>query len=345
MMNNAKLKFLYCFLWLIAVLPLAACSQTPTTPAPQSSAVLSNGSGYPVRIENYDTMENPVTYTYKKSPEKVVITHPGATELLLELGLEDRILSTVAPYGAPLPRLADKYAKLTIMKTPYTPAQEELLDMQPDLIIGWVHQFTSNTIGTVNTWHERGVGTFIMHSTLTKTKPTLENIVYASIADFGKIFGIQDKTALYLKHAKERVAHVEAAVKNVQQRKTVMVLQDHFNGTFSLYDNRYLISNMIDLAGGKNLCENPASFIGAEKVLAFDPDFIIIVSSNKTDSMQDLTDAQAIKSLQEINELQSMRAIQTGNIINLPFFTVNNGGVRTIDGIEIIAKKLYPERF
>jgi len=43
--------------------------------------------------------------------------------------------------------------------------------------------------------------------------------------------------------------------------------------------------------------------------------------------------------------LTSMRAIHNGHIINLPFFTVNNGGVRTVDAIEQIARQLYPEQF
>ena len=345
-MKKSNLNMISLFLWLILVLPLAACGQPNTaSPKAQPANVQPNDSAYPVTINNYDASENIVTYTYKKSPGKVVITHPGATELLLELGLEDRILATVAPYGAPLPRIADKYAKLPILKAQYNPSQEELLEMQPDLIISWVHQFSSNAIGYVKTWNERGVGTFIMQSTLTKSKPTIENVVYTCISDLGKIFGIQNQTDLYIQDLKNRITHVEKAVKNVEQKKTVIVLQDHFNGTFSLYDSRYLINNVIDIAGGINLCETPASFIGAEKVLAFDPDFIVFVSINKADNTKDQTDAQAINSLQEVKALQSMRAIQKGHIINLPFFTVNNGGVRTIDSIEKIARELYPEKF
>jgi iron complex transport system substrate-binding protein len=346
-MKKTKLNSLsLVLLCLILILPIAACGQT-TTPPPKATPAVSqsNEAIYPLTISNYDSNETPVSYTYKKAPDRVVITHPGATELLLELGLEDHILSTIAPYGAPLDRVAEKYAKLNIMKAQFIPSQEELLEMQPDMIIGWAHNFRSSEVGDVTSWHERGVGTFVMQSTLTKSKPTLENVVYAFISDMGKIFNIEDKTTPYIQNLKNRVAKIETATKDISPRKTVIVLQDHFNGTFSIYDSHYLISHMIDIAGGKNLCQAPVSFVGAEKVLAFDPDFIIFVSSNKNDSTKDLTDEAAIKSLQEITELQSMRAIQKGNIINLPFFTVNNGGVRTIDAIEKISHKLYPEQY
>lgn len=345
-MKKTNLNCIALSLCLITTLLLTGCGQTPPT-APPSNAALSQSSqtNYPITISNYNSDEKPVAYTYKKSPERVVITHPGATELLLELGLEDRIVSTIAPYGAPLDRIAEKYSKLTIMKAKYIPSQEELLEMQPDMIIGWAHNFRSSELGDVASWQERGVGTFVMPSTLTKNEPTVENVVYTFIADIGTIFGVQEQTTSYIQNLKNRAAKVEAATQGIPQKKTVIVLQDHFNGTFSIYDTHYLISNMIDIAGGKNLCQSPVSFVGAEKVLAFDPDFIIFVSTNKNNSTTDITDEEAIKDLRGITQLQSMRAIQNGSIINLPFFTVNNGGIRTIDAIEKISHTLYPEQY
>jgi iron complex transport system substrate-binding protein len=344
-MEKFKFNRICLLLLLVFLLLLTGCGQPPL---PRSTLQPSNTTlnvNYPLTITNYNQQENLVSYTYQSMPTRVVITHPGATELLLELGLQDRILSTVAPYGAPLGRVANQYAKLTIMQSPYTPSQEDILELQPNMIISWVHQFSPYAMGDVETWHERGIGTFIMPSTLTKTKPTLENTVYSSLSDFGKIFAIQKQTDLYIQQAKDRVIGIEKAVMKVEQRKTVLVLQDHFNGTFSMYDPSYLISPMIDIAGGSNICQAPAAFVSAEKVLAFDPDVILFVTSDLRDNTRDLTDSEAVQHLQEIKELQSMRAIRAGNIINLPFFTVNNGGVRTIDAIEKIAKYLYPEQF
>lgn len=338
-MKKCKFYILTFYLLLTCLFLLTGCGQSTN---PRLPATFHSTAPYPLTISNYDEKENPVSYTYQRTPQRVVITHPGATELLLELGLQDSILSTVAPYGAPLQRLVSHYAKLPIMQAAYTPSQEELLEVEPDLIISWAHQFSPQAIGDVQTWHQRGIGTFIMPSTLTKTKPTLETTVYACIADLGKIFNIQDKASAYIQHSKDRVATIQKSVMSIQDKKTVLVLQDHFNGTFSLYDTSYLISHMIDIAGGQNICQTPTAFVGAEKVLAFDPDFIIVVTSNLADGSKDVTDEEAIQNLRGVKELQSMRAIRTGNIINLPFFTVNNGGVRTIDGIEKITNSLYP---
>lgn len=326
-----------------AALLITACGSNQAGVKSGAGAVQPDAKA--VTIANYDYAENTVAYTYRKVPQRVVLTHPGATELLLELGLENHILATIAPYGSPVERVAEKYAGLNIIKAQYMPSAEELLEMQPDMIIGWVQQFSPNGMGEVQAWQERGVGTYILPSTLLKTRPKLEHTVYRSIADIGRIFDIQQVTGPYVQNLKNRVDKVQQAVKDLPQKKTVIVLQDHFNGTFSLYDSQYLISHLIELAGGLNLCEERTSFVSAEKVLSFDPDVIIFVSFNQQRPAEDLGDQEAVQSLQAIAELRSMRAIQQGNIINLPFFTVNNGGIRTVDAIEKIAAGLYPDKF
>lgn len=329
-------------LYFILALALAGCSQAiPLQPPPVAKAP---AAYTPVAITNYDAAGNPVLYTYHRPPARVAVTHPGATELLLALGLKDHILATVAPYGPPLASVSTEYAALNIMPARYAPTAEEVLAMQPDMIIGWAHHFNDSTLGDVYSWHERGIATFVMPSSLTKTKPTLDSALYTLLADMGRIFAVEDKAALLIKNYQSRLARVEQSLQSVKNKKTVMVLQDQGNGQFVLYDSSYLIGTMIALAGGKHIAADVESVVGAERVLAYDPDFILFVSQGKS-STENLPDADAIAHLQQLDELTSMRAIRDGHIINLPFFTVNNGGVRTVDAIEQIARELYPEQF
>lgn len=340
---NRNINFL--LISCLLALSLTGCGTLPPDPS-KGLPVISTGTGYPpVTITNFDAAGNLAEYTYRQIPTRVVVTHPGATELLLELGLEDRILATVAPYGPPLERLREKYAKTKILQAQYAPSREEILDLEPDMVIGWPHHFSENVFGDIQSWHTRGVATFIVPSTLRQTKPLLENNVYAYIADIGKIFGIPDQANQYIQDCRQRVARVEAAVRNIPQKKTVLVLQDHLDGKFSLYDSSYLVSSLIASAGGQHIGDTLTAIVGAEEVLSHDPDFILFVSVNRKDAAKDLTDQEAITHLKGIRELQSMRAIEQGNIINVPFFSVNNGGVRIIDVVEKIAKTLYPECF
>lgn len=50
-------------------------------------------------IQNFDSDGNPMSFEYEEPPSRVIVTYPGATELLIDLGLENRIVGTVEPYG------------------------------------------------------------------------------------------------------------------------------------------------------------------------------------------------------------------------------------------------------
>lgn len=335
-------KLILSCLTLLFVLLAAGCAPSAALSPAVPPADLANTAYTPVTIHNFDAAENHLDYTYRHSPTRVAITHPGATELLLELGLEDRILATLAPYGPPLKRVAERYAKLTIMAAQFVPSQEEMLEMDPDMIIGWSHNFSESALSNVQFWQERNIATYIMPSSLSKTKPTLEDSVYALVNDMGKIFGVRDKAADLIKSYRDRVAYIEQRTSPIQHKKTVMVLQNQSNGQFSLYDSSYVINLMIKTAGGIPVADDIAFIVGAEKVLAYDPDYILYVSFSKNGT-EDLSDEDATAQLKQLDELSSMRAIRENHIINMPFFTVNNGGIRTVDAIEKIARQLYPE--
>lgn len=328
---------------LLPLLLLTGCGQN-TYVTGLYAPTTSSETPYPRTVENYHASGAPVSYTYTKVPQRVVITHPSATELFLELGLENHILSTVPPYSAPLPRLAEKYKQLSIMKAQYAPSQEELLAMSPDMIIGWSHHFTDNQLGSVSSWHQRRIPTFIMQSTLFFVEPTLESAVYACISDIGKIFAITEKTNAYIRQMKSRVSQVQASLKDIPKKKSLIVLQNHGNGQFSLYGRSSLISHLISLAGGQNLCELPVSFVGAEKILLYDPDYVIYIPYT-TNSSYDYSQEEAIQQLQSLRGLQNIPSVKEGRIIPLPFTSVNDGGLRAVDTIETIAHQLYPNAF
>ncbi len=327
---------------------LAACSLLLTTagcqfspPATGPVAPAQATAGYPITLENYDAGGHPIATTYTQPPSRVVVTHPGATELLLELGLEDHILASVAPYGPPLKRLAGKYANLPLTKALYAPSQEELVLMQPDLIIGWSHHFDVGGFGDVTAWQKRNVATYIVPSTLPAVTPTVEGTVYPFIDDMGKLFGITDKTTDYIHQLQQRMALVKNRAETVKQKKTVIILQSHGNGRFTLYGNNYLISQLVADAGGINLCTSSASLVSAETVLSYQPDVIVFVPLNLS-LTEELSDEAAIAQLTAIYELRHMNAIEQKSIIPLSFFTVNNAGIRTVDTVEYLNRALYP---
>ncbi|BFO16782.1 hypothetical protein SHKM778_31700 [Streptomyces sp. KM77-8] len=87
-------------------------------------------AGFPVTVDNCG-----VRTTYDRPPSRVVTIHQHPAELLLALGLEDRMAGTAFPDSAVLPELREKYEAIPELAE-REPSFEKILDAEPDLVYG-----------------------------------------------------------------------------------------------------------------------------------------------------------------------------------------------------------------
>ena len=281
-----------------------------------------------------DSEGRPTDFTLSHTPERVLVSYPGATELLIDLGLTDRIIGTVAPYGAEPPAYRDAYAALPILSAPYVPSREELTALRPDLIIGWSHHFTPEALGDVYAYFDRGVGAYIVPATVRKGRPTLEETVYPFITDMGHIFGVEERAKNYTIALQSRVAAVAERSEARGQRYTAMILQAHGNSLYSMYGPTYIIDDIARKAGADNIVDRQMRSVGPERVLGFAPDVIIYVNP------KDISAEEARAELRSDPNLQNMKAVRENHIIVVNFSDVNNGNGRCITALEDIAEGL-----
>lgn len=281
-----------------------------------------------------DSEGRPTEFTLPHTPERVLVSYPGATELLIDLGLTDRIIGTVAPYGAEPPAYRDAYAALPILSAPYVPSREELTALRPDLIIGWSHHFTPEALGDVYAYFDRGVGAYIVPATVRKGAPTLEETVYPFIADMGHIFGVEERAKNYTIALQSRAAAVEQRTEARGQRFSVMILQAHGTSLYSMYGSAYIIDDIARKAGADNIVDRQMRSVGPERVLGFAPDVIIYVNP------KDISAEAARAELRSDPNLQNMKAVRENHIIVVNFSDVNNGNGRCITALEDIAEGL-----
>lgn len=295
-----------------------------------------------ITIQNVDSDANLMSFTYEKPPQRVIVTYPGATELLIDLGLADRIVGTVAPYGEEPERYRDIYSKLPLITNSYVPSREQVLAMQPDVLMGWSHHFTPAALGDVRQWYERNIGAYIVPATIRKNQPTLESAIYPFIDDMGQLFQVPQKASAYKAELQQRVQAVSTRVNTWSYKPNVIILQSHGHSTYSLYGPVYLVDDIVKKAGGHNLTNRQISIVGPERVLAFDPDVIVYVTVSQGN--RTVSDAEAIAELKADPNLRNMRAIQGGRIIAVPFADVNNGNGRVVDALEKIAQGFEEEQ-
>ena len=140
---------------------------------------------YPLTIDNCGL---PVTFA--RAPERVVTIKSTATELLLSLGLGDRIVG-IGFQDGPLPRdLAAAGAGLKVLSDKL-PAQEVVLETEPDFVYGgWESNFAADGAGERSTLASLGVASYVAPAACRSVRPPrlTFDAVFGEIAEIGTIF-------------------------------------------------------------------------------------------------------------------------------------------------------------
>lgn len=299
-----------------------------------------NPAHYPVTIENYNTQGEPEQMTYTKPPERVVAVWQNSLETLLALGVGDRI---IAGNGVPDKKFFRKEYQEQYSKIPYTGLQlldlETTMMLKPDLIVGWHSTFAPKVLRPTDFWHKRGVNTFIARSSIiTNKKRTLEN-EYKDILDLGKIFDKNERAQQLVADMQHEMQFATSQTASFQKRPRALVIE--FMGKeVRVYGERSLAGDIVHELHGELLAAKDRS-IGIEQVMELDPDviFVVVIESHyghEQDMVDRVTKHKALKNL---------RCVKEGRVLPLPLYAVYSSGVRTYDGIKIIANGLYPELY
>lgn len=299
-----------------------------------------NPAHYPVTIENFNTQGEPEQQTFTKPPERVVAVWQNSIETLLALGVGDRL---IAGNGVPdkkffLPQYQEQYSQI-----PYTGLQlldvETTMMLKPDLIVGWHSTFAPKVIRPTEFWHKRGVNTFIARSSMIDGRQrTLEN-EYKDILDLGKIFDKNERAQQLVGQMQQEVNFAISQTAGYQKRPRALVLE--FMGKEpTAYGEKSLAGNIVKELHGELLAEKQRA-IGLEQVVELDPDVIfIVVTEFNYGHEQDMVDR-----VTQHKALKNLRCVKEGRVLPLPLYAIYSSGVRTYDGIKIIANGLYPDLY
>lgn len=299
-----------------------------------------NPAHYPVTIENFNTQGEPEQQTFTKPPERVVAVWQNSIETLLALGVGDRL---IAGNGVPDKKFFRKEYQEQYSKIPYTGLQlldlETTMMLKPDLIVGWHSTFAPKVIRPTEFWHKRGVNTFIARSSMIDAKPrTLAN-EYKDILDLGKIFDKNEKAQQLVGQMQQEVNFAISQTAGYQKRPRALVLE--FMGKEpTAYGEKSLAGNIVKELHGELLAEKQRA-IGLEQVVELDPDVIfIVVTEFNYGREQDMVDR-----VTQHKALKNLRCVKEGRVLPLPLYAIYSSGVRTYDGIKIIANGLYPDLY
>jgi len=167
------------------------------------STAVQAATAYPLTVQNCG-----VDVTFDRAPQRAVTIKSTATELLLSLGLSDRIVG-VGFQDGPLPDdLAAAGAGLKVLSDKL-PSQEVVLEAEPDFIYGgWESNFAADGVGERPTLAALGVGTYVAPAACRSFKPprlTFE-MLFGEIEEMGAIFDVESAAAALVERQKTSLA-------------------------------------------------------------------------------------------------------------------------------------------
>ncbi|WP_431727240.1 ABC transporter substrate-binding protein [Verrucosispora sp. TAA-831] len=301
---------------------LGGCATTgDSEPAATASAA------GPVTLTNCGT---PVTVP--GPPARAVTMNQSATEIMLALGLQDRMAGTAYLDDEVLPEYAAAYAQVPVLAKEY-PSKEKLLDLAPDFVYAsFSSAFGDEGAGDRADWQKLGVTTYLSTAGCPKdTRPAklAMDDVFTEIREIAAIFGVAERAETLIADQKQRIADVSAGAKGAR-----VLWWDGGNDAPSAGACCGGPAMIMSAAGVTNIFDDlTGSWADTnwEAVIERDPDVIVLVDAS--------WDTAAAKQafLEKHPALKDLPAVRDKRYVTVPF-SATSAGVRNVLAVEALAR-------
>ncbi|MBO0609988.1 putative F420-0 ABC transporter substrate-binding protein [Myceligenerans salitolerans] len=289
---------------------------------------------FPVRIDNCGFVTE-----IPAPPERVVTIKSSTTEMLLALGLGDRIVGTAFLDGPVPDALAQAAADVPAVAEPMTdeaPGSEAVLDLEPELIYaGWESNVTAETAGDRDTLAGLGVATYVSPAACKDPgympDPLTFDDVFGEIEQVGTIFAAEDAAA-------DLVAEQRSALEAIEADDRGLTALWYSSGDDVPYVGAGIGAPqmIMDAAGLENVAggvhDTWTSFAWEEAVAA-DPDVIVLVDAAWN------TAAAKMERLARNPATAEMTAVRNESYVVVPF-PATEAGVRNVDAVADVVDQL-----
>lgn len=296
---------------------------------------------YPLTIDVYNVEGEVVSVTFERAPERIVSTQLSITELLLELGLKDKIVGIMDNDNPVDAELQAELDDLTSLGYKSNISKEVILAADPDIVMGKATlMFTDKAIGTVEDYLDLGINVYTQLASVDVIDQSLDNIL-EDIRTIGKIFDVQEAANAYANSLEEQLNETlktVSAQKEGREEMSVILICGFQNGTFGAFAST-MHSIMLEEVNAVNVLETGGSGLTMENLIALNPDAIIYVTAGRYAE----TDADAVERLLTEEAIQDVSAIANEKILKIGYDDIMDYGARIISTVKVLADFLYGE--
>jgi iron complex transport system substrate-binding protein len=290
--------------------------------------------------------------------ERIVSFLPSATELLYEFGVDDKLFGVTHeckyPEGAKLkPQVISSVINsddlssneintvtctlLNEGKNIFELNKENLIDANPDLIIS---QETCEVCAAYTNQVKSALEILPNKPELYSMDPHNLQEIIQSVTKLGQILNKEKKSVEIVNSLERRIQHIQ----NSEKKPIPKVLAIEWIEPF--FTAGHWIPQMIEFAGGINLISKSGEHsrrMDMDEVVNSEPDIIILMPCG-FDTDRTVQEYESILHNNPAwNSLQAVKNNQIYAVDANSFFS--KPSIRTIDGLEILAKIIQPEKF
>ncbi|MFF3101033.1 ABC transporter substrate-binding protein [Viridibacillus arvi] len=311
----------FCLVFVLALGVLVGCGQTEDTKKKENSepATEQQVAGYP--LTETDALGNDVKFT--EAPKSIITLVPSNTEILFALGLEKEI--TAVSDNDDYPKAATKKEKIGGMKFD----AEKIISLNPDVVFAHETLLGTSEAG-FQQLRDAGLKVFVVKNAgnFAETYKTIEQI--------GHITGKADEAKKITDDMKAKVKEVQAKVKDVKQKSAFVETSDEPNIYTAGKDT--FMQEMFDLANIKNVTADQTGWfqIDPEEIVKRNPDTIIVKYNHVKNIVEKVKKRQGF---------DSITAVKNDAVVQVDANLTSRTGPRLAEGLEVIAKAVYPEAF
>ncbi|MCE7010348.1 ABC transporter substrate-binding protein [Kibdelosporangium philippinense] len=274
--------------------------------------------------------------TFDGVPQRVIGYYQHPTEIMVALGLQDKIVGTAYPDNDPLPRYADVYTAIPKISDKDA-SFEQLLAKTPDLVYGGYDSTFDDKEGrSREAFTKAGIKTYLSREACNDRAVTMDD-VWEEFRTVGRIFQIPERAEAVITELKATVTKTTTRLNGVQPVKVFVF--DSGEATAFTSGGTGIGNEVIKLAGGQNVfadTQKDWADVSWEQVLQRSPDVIVIYDYFGTPAVD-----KKIEFLLGKPELASVPAIKNRKFSTL---TLQDTvlGVRAPYAVESLAKQLHP---
>ncbi|MDN4606045.1 ABC transporter substrate-binding protein [Sporosarcina highlanderae] len=314
-----------CLTAILATFLLAACgtddAKKDDNPTNGSQTEQAADATFPLKLT--DSVGNEITLD--KAPETIVSMMPSNTEILFALGLNEEIVG-VSDYDD-YPAEALEKEKIGGMEFNV----EKIVALNPDIVFAHESGLGMGDEG-LQQIRDAGINVFVVKNA------TNFDETYETIQTIGEATGKADEAEKIIENMKAKVAEVIAKTDKVKAKnmKRVFIETSDAPEIYAPGKNTFMQEILEMLSAENVITEEGWVMISPEEIVSQNPDVILVMYSYVPD---------IVESVKNRAGFASITAVKEDAVVQVDENKTSRTGPRLAEGLEEIAKAIYPELF